>query len=205
VPTIPGPGGVLPTRAGEPRVLVDGGFEQILTARWTPDGRGVVVVGNLPGMEQQSFRVDASGGPAVAITPEGVRGSAVTPDGTAIAALDLHTKRWALYPLAGGPPSPINGLADDEVPLRWGADGKTLFARATTQFPVKVTRITLATGRRETVAEIKPADPTGVKPYPRSIAVAPDGSGYAFSYMRSASELYLLEGCSNWCLTSGTM
>jgi Tol biopolymer transport system component len=197
-PTTPPRLVALATGAGEPRTLVDSGFEQFFSARWTPDGRAVFA-GAEPGKFSRVYVVDAAGGTPRAITPENVRGTLVTPDGAYVTCVDLATKAWTLYPIDGGEPRALDGLQVEESPLRWAADGKSLFVRAGAQFPVKIVRFTPATGRRETVAELEPADRTGVKPYPRALVVTPDGKSFAYTYIRGESELYLLEGCTGWC------
>ncbi len=201
-PTTPQKLMVLPTGVGEARVLLEGKGYQFFSARWSPDGQSVLVTGNETDHDMRTYSVPATGGALVPVTPEGVRGNLMSPDGKYVAAIDIHTKKWGLYPTAGGDPLPIAGLQDEEYPLRWSADGRAMLLRTGSMFPVKITRFTLASGRRETVAELKPGDLTGIKPYPKSIVVNPDGTGYAFTYQRVGAELYLLEGCSGWCLDS---
>ena len=57
---------------------------------------------------------------------------------------------------------------------------------------MKVYRLELATGRKELWRTLMPADAAGVSsliPGP-----TPDGSSYQYSYTRTLSDLYLVEG-----------
>ena len=199
LPTTPPQIVMLPTGPGESRVLVSGGLDQIATARWCPDGRRVVVVGQEAGKAWRSYVVDVATGSLAPLTPENIKGALVTPDGTRLAAHDGTANRWVLYSLESGTIAPIAGLGEDEGPIQWSDDGRTIFIRETKQFPTRIFRLNPASGTREQVAELRPPDLTGVKPYPRSIVVTDDGKTYAYTYMRAASELYMLEGCTEWC------
>jgi hypothetical protein len=59
--------------------------------------------------------------------------------------------------------------------------------------PVKITRIDLATGKREPFREIAPADPAGVQTIP-VIKFSEDGKSYAYSLGRQLSDLYVVDG-----------
>ncbi|HQR38891.1 MAG TPA: protein kinase, partial [Blastocatellia bacterium] len=131
MPTAPPRVVMLPTGAGEPRTVIDGGFEQFINARWYPDGQHVLVVATEKGKEPRSYSVDVNGGGVTPVTPEGVRGSLVSPDGKFIAAVEAKTWKWSLYPLDGGSPIPIETIGESELPIRWSADGKSLFVRET--------------------------------------------------------------------------
>ena len=93
----------------------------------------------------------------------------------------------------------VLNFQEGEGPIQWTKDGRSLFIREGAEFPARVFRLNPTSGSRELVAELNPPDLTGVKPYPRSIVVTDDGKTYAYTYMRVASELYMLEGCSEWC------
>ena len=57
---------------------------------------------------------------------------------------------------------------------------------------MRVNRLELATGHQELWRTLMPADAAGVSnlsPYP-----TPSGEAYAYNYVRSLSDLYLVEG-----------
>ena len=59
--------------------------------------------------------------------------------------------------------------------------------------PLKITRIDLATGKREPFREIAPADPAGVQSIP-SVYFSADGKSYAYTLGRQLSDLYVVDG-----------
>ncbi len=194
-PTTPPSLVALPTGAGDSRTVLRDGFDQIFTAKWFPDGRRILLLASQPGQQIRSYLLDLDSGEAPrALTEEGHYGALLTPDGSALAVVNEATFTWTLMPIAGGPGTPIRGLKEGEIPVRWAEDGKHLFLRVTKQFPVTIMRLDPATGRREPVVETKPVDMTGVKPWPRGVLMSADGEIYAYSYLRALSELYLVEG-----------
>jgi len=59
--------------------------------------------------------------------------------------------------------------------------------------PVKVTRVDLASGRRDPWMEIIPADSAGVQSIP-DVKFSADGKSYAYSMVRLLSDLYVVDG-----------
>jgi serine/threonine protein kinase len=184
---------MLPTGAGEPRPLVESGFEQIGFARWFPDGKRILLAAVESGQLGRCYILDAATRALTPLTPDGVRGSLISPDGNSVAVIDFEHGEWKLWPLAGGEAVKIPGIIPGDVPIRWSLDGKSLFVREAKQWPLRVQRIAIATGMRELVRETQPADMTGVGPYPGRVVITPDGATYAYSYARHLSELYLVE------------
>jgi Tol biopolymer transport system component len=137
---------------------------------------------------------DLSGGKPRAISPEGYRSflRMISPDGKLVAVRGPD-QRLYLYPLAGGEPSAIPGLTAEDTPTAWSADGRFLYVYRRRELPAKVYRLDVATGRKEFWRELMPFDAAGV----RSISpplVTPDGKSYAYAYIRTLSDLYLVEG-----------
>jgi len=137
---------------------------------------------------------DFSGGKPRAISPEGYRSfqKAVSPDGR-FAAAQGPDQRLYLYPVAGGEPSAIPGIAPEETPTEWSADSRFLYIFRRRELPAKVYRLDVSTGRRELWRELMPSDPAGVT-FISPPRVAADGESYAYAYVRTLSDLYLVEG-----------
>src|SRR4029077_7165141 len=128
--------------------------------------------------------------------PDGIWASALSPDGSVIAAQGVSDLTSKLYAIAGGEPREIPGIAPGEVVYQWSADGRRAYVMARvnpTLFPRSVFRIDLAGGKRELWRELAPADRTGISGF-RSFYMAADESSYAYSYTRGQSELYIVEG-----------
>ena len=132
------------------------------------------------------------GSPAKPLTPEGTAGGLITPDGKYLLASDGNHQRW-LYPIAGGEPEKVNiTVAPEESVMAFASDGKGLLVR-TRRLPVRITRVDVATGRREPWKTIAPADTAGLKSIP-SLRFSADGKSYAYSSFRILSDLYVVDG-----------
>ena len=73
------------------------------------------------------------------------------------------------------------------------SDGHSLYLAKRLEMPIRVYRFDPATGRRDLIKEVMPADPAGLFT-PNRIFMTPDGKGYAYSVTRVLSELYVVEG-----------
>ncbi len=183
---------VLPTGAGEVKRLPRDGLN-VQNAAWLPDGKRVVFSANEPGHGFRIYLRDLAGGKPRALTPEGYESynKTVSPDGKFIVAQGPDLRRW-LCPLEGGEPTPLPALTRGDLPTRWSADGRSLYVFRRGELPAKVYRLDVATGRKELWRELMPADPAGVSnivPLP-----TPDGGSYVYSYGRTLSDLFLVEG-----------
>ena len=182
---------LLPTGIGEPKQLTDDKTDHFNVA-WLPDSKSIIFSSIEPGHGARTFLSDIQGGAARAVTPEGILGSTVTPDGKDILARDLKRQLW-LYPISGGSARKLDfsPTADEGIAgLSW--DGKDLLV-ATRGVPLKIDRVELSTGRREHWKEIAPADLAGVQGIP-SVRFSADGKSYAYSTLRVLSDLYVVDG-----------
>ena len=182
---------LLPTGVGEPRELTDNKTEHF-GELWMPDGKAVVFSTNEPGHPARTFVLDLQSNTTRALTPEGTYGIRVSPDGKLLLAADAQRHRW-LYPMAGGEPRKLDlQTSGDERLMGFTADGKSLIVRSLS-VPVKLSRIDIASGRREFWKEIVPPDLAGVQSIP-SIKLSADGKAYAYSIARVLSDLYVVDG-----------
>jgi hypothetical protein len=117
----------------------------------------------------------------------------VSPDGRSFFAL-AFAKGYRIYPVEGGEGRPIAGLDDNvrEVPVRWSDDGRSIFVWHAA-FPPSLLRVDLATGRRTPWRTLEPPDMVGVSWLPWALPT-PDGRAYVYSYRRTISDLYVVEG-----------
>jgi hypothetical protein len=187
---------VVPTRAGQARVLEPGPVTEYRRAVWDPTGRRVVFSGAEREGERRLYVQDVSGGPPRPVTPVGVElakiGRPVSPDGARVVATGPD-EIPALYPLAGGEPVGIPGLDEADVPLCFTPDGRELFVARYEETPPLVERIEIASGRTRPWTGMRRSTPSGLSGE-YGILVTPDGQSYAYSYFRIMSDLYLATG-----------
>jgi eukaryotic-like serine/threonine-protein kinase len=182
---------LLPTGVGEPRQLTDDKTDH-LSGGWLPDSKSIMFSAAEPGHSLRTYLLDIQGGTPRAITPEGITGGLITPDGKFLLAVDGKRQRW-LYPIAGGDPQKFNVIPNpSERIMRFFEGGQSVLLRTPT-VPVQVTRVDIATGHRELWKEIAPADPAGVQSIP-SLKFSEDGKSYAYSVGRILSDLYVVDG-----------
>jgi serine/threonine protein kinase/dipeptidyl aminopeptidase/acylaminoacyl peptidase len=192
----PAPLVLLPTGAGEPRHFPkDSVNHDSAPSAFFPDGRSVVFTGSEPGHARRTWVQDLEGGKPRPVTPEGVVGTVLSPDGTSILAAGPDQK-FALYPLESGSPRPLAGFEPSDQPLRWTADGSSVYVSdAQAQGVIaRVFRVAVPSGGRELWKEITPLDRAGIQSIGRNPAVTADGKTFVFPYSHNLSDLYVIEG-----------
>ncbi len=188
---------VMPTGAGEPRELEEAGLRQFATPGWMPDGKQVYFAGN-DGQGWRLYIQALSGGapraftPPIMMVPEANEAHLVSPDGKWAFARDVNGKPW-LYPLPGGNPRPVPGLAAGDAWINWASDGRSAYLCQNDITRAEVIRLDLATGKRQLLTQLAPTDPAGVTAV-TPVRITPDGKFYAYSYHRSLSTLFLARG-----------
>ena len=161
---------------------------------WTVDGSALIFGATEGERGSRLYVRDFADGKARAISPEGYRlfSCRTRPDGHFVASTGPD-KRAYLYPLAGGEPVPIVGLAQNERIPGWLPDGKSVYVQRLGQLPGDVWILDVATGVRKTWRQLVPADASGVTAI-GSIRITPDGSAYVYSFVRNLADLYVVEG-----------
>jgi serine/threonine protein kinase len=184
---------LLPTGAGEPRVLPRGRIENHSMAKFMPDGQRVVFTGREAGRGFRLYLQSIAGGEPVPITSEGILLStiSVSPDGTLAAAKWKDGRPW-LFPIAGGEPRPLPGGLPGEFIGTWTSDGNGVYLyRMGMEAPLRL--VNVRNGKAETVRTVRPSDPAGVM-WIGPVVVAGDGHSYAYTYFRVLSGLYVVGG-----------
>jgi Tol biopolymer transport system component len=185
---------LLPTGAGSPKTFPKDQIEHASQefGAFLPDGKSIVFDGVEPGHRERAYIQDLAGGAAKAITPEGVVGRLLSPDGSSL--VTESPEGLALTPLEGGPSRPIPGMQQGDRPLRFAPDGRSVFLRTNARgLPAQVFRLDLSTGRREIWKVFAPGDPAGITTLSPA-AISADGQTVLFIYGRSLADLYLAEG-----------
>jgi len=180
---------LMPTGAGEPRTITgqgiafgDGG------GTFFPDGKRVLLSGSAAGVGRL-YEYEIETGRLRPATAEGVSlrdtFHTISPDGRLVAAQGANQK-WAIFPLdpaATAPPRAIAGLRPNEEPIRWSADGHTLFVL---DYRGSVSKLDPGSGRRELYRALRPDT--------NEVQVTPDGAACVYGYGYFTSNLMLIEG-----------
>jgi hypothetical protein len=120
--------------------------------------------------------------PSVVISPKGDFAASVGPD-----------HKVYLYPVPSGQPVLVPGTEPEEAPTGFSADGQFLYVFRFGVIPARVYEIELSTGKRKLWKELVPADAAGIDTI-RGITITPDAKAYVYGYIRTLSDLYLVEG-----------
>ncbi len=183
---------IYPTGAGETRRLERGDLENYATAQWFRDGKTVLICGNEPGKGTRFYVQEIGGGAPRPVTPEGTRDGWLSPDGTLVLARGSRGT-YSLYPIAGGEPRPVPGLAEADVVAQWSTDGRSVLVYRRAEIPCRLERVDVATGQRSLFKELAPADRAGLLSM-RGIFVTDDLRSYAYTTYNQVSSLFMSEG-----------
>jgi|HubBroStandDraft_5_1064220.scaffolds.fasta_scaffold00453_14 Tol biopolymer transport system component len=189
-----GPLNLLPTGAGEARQLTHDAvsYDQ---ARFFPDGKRLLAYGIEVGHGGRNYIIDLSSGDSKPVTPEGIAGVQVSPDGKSVAVRGPERKR-GIWSLEGSNFRPIPGLESNYTVIGWTADGESVYvADNTRQFAkaAQISRVNIQTGKMEPWRTFGDQMSAGVSTI-ASPHLSTDGSGYAYLYVRVLSEAYVVTG-----------
>jgi len=188
---------LLPTGAGEPKPLERAPLSYQQWAGWFPDGERIVFTANELNCGTRLFVQNIKGGAPYTITPdvEGIHLSSpnlISPDGQSIAAIGPDRKIY-IYGTEGKKAHVVAGSIAGAIPIRWSADGLSLYVYERGDSPTKIYLIELATGKKMLWKALMPPYPAGATELLR-ILLTPDGKSYAYTYTRDLSDLYIATG-----------
>ncbi len=182
---------LLPTGAGEPRQITHDESEHA-GVHFFPDGKRIAYTAVEPHGRPRVYVRDLNGGQARAITPPGIGGGLVSPDGRWVLATNYRDTYW-LYPVDGGEPRAVTGLTVNDRVAGWSADGSSLFVWKMEEVPGRIYRFNIATGAREVIKELAPSDAAGVLGL-GPVCVTPGGKYYVYGFTRELADLYVVTG-----------
>jgi Tol biopolymer transport system component len=184
---------VYPTGVGEARHLSDEGLI-VQWADWLPDGKTILFTANEPGRGARLYVRPLDGGKPRAFSPEGYRSvrRGVSPNGQWVLATGPDGRTYR-YPVAGGEPIPVPGVAAQDRVSGWTADGKSVFVFRRGVLPARIYRMDIETGQKSLWKEIMPLETAGLGDMGGMI-VTPDERSYVYGTNWTLSDLYLVEG-----------
>jgi Tol biopolymer transport system component len=184
---------LFPIGPGEARQIFLPELEHIENgeAHFLPDGKRIIVRGNLPGRPSRDFIVDLSEPkPRTRPIPNAEFVYCPSPDGKYV--VGTLGQSLALFPVNGGSPVPLDLPASDYV-LQWSSDNQALYLAQKNEIPLKIYRVELASRKTTFVRELTPADRAGVVAI-NPIIASSDASEFAYSYYQTLSSLYVIRG-----------
>jgi len=182
---------LLPTGAGEPKLLPANGIRPELT-EWFPDGKRLLVTGDEAGQPPRTYVRDMVVGTTKPVTPPGVRASRVSPDGKSVVV--ISGSKLYLRSIENGSQAAVAEVTPGDSALRWSGDGEYLFLqrRDPQNHGTKILRTKISTGQTEVWRELHA--PEGADFQGGSTVLCADGTCYAYSFQRDFGMLYLLKG-----------
>lgn len=180
---------LLPTGPGESRFPKIEGmhFDGV---EWFPDNKRILFTGNETGHATRTWIYDLEENKSTPLTPEGTRGTRVSPDGRTFITVDAH--RLLLTPVGGGESKAILDLQPGESVVRWSGDGRYLFLQQREPSSIKVSRLEVATRRKEPWLVVRVPEPGAQFFGP--LALSADGKACAYTFQRDLANLFLVKG-----------
>ena len=185
---------LLPIGAGQPRLINVSGLSHVQNgwARFLPNGQEIAINGNETGRAPRCYVIDVPSGKARAATPEGVHCGPLSPDSRYILGIGPN-QSTQIYALDGGAPRPIDKLGATFNPVQWSNNGSLLYGYHLGEFPSKIYKVEIATGKETMLQQLRPGTPAGVVMV-APIVVSRDGAHFAYSYNQTLSDLCLISG-----------
>lgn len=183
---------LVPTGAGDSRLLThdDINYDSV---RYLPDGKQLLAEGIEPGHGARDYLIDIGTGASKPITPEGVIGTALSPDGRAVAVTEPDGS-WGIWPLDGSGFHAVPNLNRKYSVSGWSTDGQSLLV-----YPSNATKtaklywVNIHTGKMEFFKEF------GASLAKEAVFVArptfsADGKAYIYIYDQVLSQGYVVKG-----------
>jgi WD40 repeat protein len=188
-----GPLSLVPTGAGELRQLTHDAISYGDVC-WLPGSKQLLASGIEAGHGARDYLIDLSSGDAKPITPEGISGVRLSPDGRSTAAQGPDGK-WGIWSLEGGSIHPIPGLDPTYAVVGWSPDGGSVYVLSTrsNEKAAKLYRVNIATGKMELWRTFGADLAVGVRSVGGPL-FSSDGAVYAYIYSQVLAQVYVVTG-----------
>ena len=180
---------LLPTGPGESKFPKIEGIH-IDGVEWFPDNKRILFTGNETGRQMRTWIYDPETNKTTPVTPEGTRGMRVSPDGKWFITVDPH--KLLMTPVGGAESKTIVDLSPGESVVRWSGDGRYLFLQQREAASIKISRLEIATQRKEPGLVVKVPEPGATFVGP--LALSADGKACASTFQRDLANLFLVRG-----------
>lgn len=186
---------LVPTGAGEIK-KISTMLKLPFPTAFLPNGKQLLVYGREKGKGVRFYVMDLSNGHFRPVTPElGLSNiddvKRLSYNGEFFFLNDLN-QEFFIYPIEEGERSVIPGILEGELPFQWSADSRSVFV-CNAKFPMQVFKVDVKTGKRMLFTQLLLSDYSGIESVD-SVRISPDESSYAYSYLRTISTVYLVDG-----------
>lgn len=179
---------LLPVGAGSARDIVADGVRFLERGSWLPDSRRVLLVGRAANRPPRTYIAPLEGAP-VPLTPEGVSGVLLSPDGRLLLVRNAAAN-WMIFQMADGKMTPADGLSG-VAPVAWSDTANVVYARGG-DIPTRIYRVNLQSGKREEWRRLTPADAAGAMAI-QHLQITPSGTAVAYTYFQFDSRLLVVD------------
>ena len=157
---------------------------------WFPDNKRILFTGNETGHAIRTWLYDLETEKTTPVTPEGTRGTRVSPEGNWFITVDPH--KLLMTPVNGGSAKTVMDLQPGESVVRWSGDGRYLFLQKREQGSIAISRLEISTHRKEPWRVVKVPEPGAQFFGP--LALSADGKACATTFQRDLANLFLVQG-----------
>ncbi len=191
IPAVPPRLMIYAIRAGAPIDISINGFVSYRRAWFFPDGMSLLVSGAESGKGPRCYVLELENGLVREVTPEGTDEGRLSPDGLMVVARRVGGG-WSAFSVAGGNETSLVGLDSTDEVIRWSRDGQSLLVFAGRNVSPRIERFDMGSGQRTTIQELA-AGRAGVTSV-WNAEISADEKSYAYTFDRSISVLYAVEG-----------
>ena len=110
-----------------------------------------------------------------------------------VAVVGGQPEEMSIWPMTGGQPRKVSGFKQDDCPVAWSSDGRSMWVFRRGEVPGNVYQLDLTSGERRLWKSLVPPDSAGVYSIVE-FRITPKGDAYAYGYSRLLSQLYLVRG-----------
>jgi len=183
---------IYPIGAGTVRRIPVPGYT-IAACGFLPGNKEVWLNANEPSHGSRFYTMSAEGGKPRPVTPEGlpVTGRGLVLDAQYFSAIQGGTV--VLYPVHGGAPISLKGGGQLRI-AGWNTARHFLYLYTRMEYPTRIFRTDLTTGKQELMLKIAPSDRAGIDFGVNTISMTSDGKTYAYSFLQQLDELDLVQG-----------
>ncbi len=181
---------LLPVGAGSARDVTGDGIRFVERGSWLPDSRRFLLMGRAGDRPLRTYIARLDGGAPEPLTPEGVRGLVLSPDGGRL-LVRSEAGKWMVFQMGTGRMTPAEGLSGLN-PVAWSETADVVYARGG-DIPARIYRVNLQSGKRNEWRQLMPVDAAGAMAI-QHVQVTPSGNAMAYTYFQFDARLFVVDG-----------